>query len=262
VSFLDHPFHGPIHHLGYVVEDLEATAQRLVSELGAGPFFVLRDVSFEQVTSRGEAATFDHDSAFGQCGAVPIEVMQLKRLEPERVREGFSQSPPQLHHTAYVVPAGASRRGARGSRAARAARVPARDLGRPRPHVSQVSAHDRPQRRAPRRQPGASRLLRDDPRRQRGVGRQRPAAIAVLTAARRREDGAAEACRRRSGRARWNARARKALSFAAADCMLRSGSPTIGYLRRSSGPRRHPRRASSVARETRGSSPGARRPGS
>src|SRR5262245_20947871 len=103
VSPADHPFHGPIHHLGYVVEDLEATVERLVCELGAGPFFVLRDVSFERVTSRGEAATFDHDSAFGQCGAVPIEVMQLKRLEPARLREGFSQSPPQLHHTAYVV---------------------------------------------------------------------------------------------------------------------------------------------------------------
>jgi hypothetical protein len=103
VSFADHPFHGPIHHLGYVVEDLETTVQRLVSEFGAGPFFVLRDVSLEQVTSRGEAATFHHDSAFGQCGAMPIEVMQLKRLEPERVRDGFSQSPPNLHHTAYVV---------------------------------------------------------------------------------------------------------------------------------------------------------------
>jgi nucleotide-binding universal stress UspA family protein len=103
VPLSDHPFHGPIHHLGYVVEDLEATAQRLVDELGAGPFIVLRDVSFERVTSNGQAATFEHDSAFGQCGAMPIEVMQLRRLEPERVREGFSQSPPQLHHTAYVV---------------------------------------------------------------------------------------------------------------------------------------------------------------
>jgi hypothetical protein len=98
-----HPFHGPIHHLGYVVEDLEATVERLVRELGAGPFFVVRDVPLEQVTSRGEPATFHHDSAFGQCGAVPIEVMQLKRVEPERVRAGFSQTPPQLHHTAYVV---------------------------------------------------------------------------------------------------------------------------------------------------------------
>jgi methylmalonyl-CoA/ethylmalonyl-CoA epimerase len=103
VSLADHPFHGPVHHLAYVVDDLEATVQRLVSEFGAGPFFVLRDVAFEQVTSRGEPATFDHDSAFGQCGSMPIELMQLKRLEPERVREGFSQSPPNLHHTAYVV---------------------------------------------------------------------------------------------------------------------------------------------------------------
>jgi hypothetical protein len=64
---------------------------------------VLRDVSFEHLTSRGEPAVFAHDSAFGQCGAVPIEVMQIKQLAPERVRAGFAQAPPQLHHTAYVV---------------------------------------------------------------------------------------------------------------------------------------------------------------
>ena len=104
MSLADHPFQGPIHHLGYVVEDLDAAVQRLVGELGAGPFFVLRDVSFEQVTSRDEPVVFDHDSAFGQCGAIPIEVMQLRRLEPERVRDAFSLPPPQLHHTAYVVP--------------------------------------------------------------------------------------------------------------------------------------------------------------
>ena len=106
MSPADHPMHGPIHHLGYVVEDLEAAVERLVGELGAGPFFVLRDVAFDQVTSRGEAATFDHDSAFGQCGAVPIEVMQIERLAPERLRDGFSKPPPHLHHIAYVVAPG------------------------------------------------------------------------------------------------------------------------------------------------------------
>ena len=103
MSFSDHALHGPIHHLGYVAEDLEATVQRLASDFGAGPFFVIRDVPLEQVTSRGEGARFQHDSAFGQFGVMPIEVLQLKRLEPERVRRGFSQSPTQLHHTAYVV---------------------------------------------------------------------------------------------------------------------------------------------------------------
>jgi hypothetical protein len=104
MSVLEHPFHGPVHHLAYLSDDLEATVQQLVSKFRAGPFFVLRDVTFDQLTSRGEPATFAHDSAFGQCGAVPIEVMQVKQLEPERVRAGFALAPPQLHHTAYVVP--------------------------------------------------------------------------------------------------------------------------------------------------------------
>ena len=28
-----HPFHGPIHHLGYVADDLEATVERLSSSM-------------------------------------------------------------------------------------------------------------------------------------------------------------------------------------------------------------------------------------
>jgi methylmalonyl-CoA/ethylmalonyl-CoA epimerase len=103
VSLSDHPFHGAIHHQGYVVAEIEASVERLAESLGAGPFFVVRDVPLERVTSYGEPATFDHDSAFGQCGAMPIEIIQLKRLEPEPLREKFSQSPPRLHHTAYVV---------------------------------------------------------------------------------------------------------------------------------------------------------------
>jgi hypothetical protein len=105
MSLAHHPFNGPIHHLAYLVDDLEAAVERLVSKFRAGPFFVLRDVAFEHLTSRGEPATFAHDSAFGQCGAVPIEVIQVKRLEPERIRAGFALTPPQLHHTAYVVAA-------------------------------------------------------------------------------------------------------------------------------------------------------------
>jgi hypothetical protein len=103
MSHTEHPFHGPIHHLAYLVDDLEVAVDHLLSKFGAGPFFVLRDVAFEHLTSRGEPATFAHDSAFGQCGAVPIEVIQVKRLEPERVRAGFALTPPRLHHTAYVV---------------------------------------------------------------------------------------------------------------------------------------------------------------
>src|SRR5262249_34684906 len=52
VPLADHPFHGPIHHLGYVCDDLAATVQHLVS------VFAPR----------------------------PSEVLQLTRLDPEPVR--------------------------------------------------------------------------------------------------------------------------------------------------------------------------------
>ncbi len=35
---------GEPHHSAYVVDDIEATVNRLVGQLGAGPFFVLEDV--------------------------------------------------------------------------------------------------------------------------------------------------------------------------------------------------------------------------
>ena len=53
---------------------LEATVERLVETLGAGPSFVVRHVPLEQVTSRRQPATLNHDSVFGQCGAMPIEL--------------------------------------------------------------------------------------------------------------------------------------------------------------------------------------------
>lgn len=99
----ERPLHGPIHHLAYLVDDLEAAVEHMVGKFGAGPFFVLHDVAFEHLSSRGEPATFAHDSAFGQCGAVAIEVMQVKRLEPERIRAAFALPPPTLHHTGHVM---------------------------------------------------------------------------------------------------------------------------------------------------------------
>ena len=59
---------GQPHHHAYVVEDIEATVNRLVDQLGAGPFFLVERVPLENVLSRGEPAEFVHNSAFGACG--------------------------------------------------------------------------------------------------------------------------------------------------------------------------------------------------
>ena len=95
---------GEPHHYAYVVEDIEATVNRLVDHLGAGPFFVVERVPLENVRSRGEPAAFVHNSAFGACGGGVIELMEALRLAPKRVEMGFSRPRPGIHHVAYAVP--------------------------------------------------------------------------------------------------------------------------------------------------------------
>jgi Glyoxalase/Bleomycin resistance protein/Dioxygenase superfamily len=95
---------GEPHHYAYAVDDIEATVVRLVDQLGAGPFFLVEEVPFENTLSRGEPATFVHNSAFGYCGDGPIELMEIIDLAPERVERGFSGPRPGIHHVAYAVP--------------------------------------------------------------------------------------------------------------------------------------------------------------
>ena len=92
------------HHYAYVVEDIEATVERLAEQLGAGPFFLVENVPLENITSRGEPAEFVHHSAFGYCGGGPIELMEIVRLVPERIEGRFSGVRPGVHHVAWAVP--------------------------------------------------------------------------------------------------------------------------------------------------------------
>ena len=92
------------HHYAYVVENIEATVERLAKQLGAGPFFFVENVPLENVTSRGEPAEFVHHSAFGTCGEGPIELMETVRLVPERIEDRFSGARPRVHHVAWAVP--------------------------------------------------------------------------------------------------------------------------------------------------------------
>ena len=95
---------GEPHHLAYVVDDIEATVERLATQLGAGPFFLFEDVPLENVRSRGEPAEFVHSSAFGFCGGGAIELTEVTRVAPGRVEERFAGPRPGIHHVGYVVP--------------------------------------------------------------------------------------------------------------------------------------------------------------
>jgi len=96
---------GEPHHYAYVVDDIEATVNRLVEQLGAGPFFLIENVPLENVVSGGEPAEFVHNSAFGCCDGSVIELIEVVSLAPERVESGFSGARPRIQHLGYVVPA-------------------------------------------------------------------------------------------------------------------------------------------------------------
>ena len=94
---------GEPHHVAYVVDDIAATVDRLVEQLGAGPFLLIEKVPLENVVSQGEPAEFAHNSAFGSCGDAVVELIEPISLAPERVEDGFSGPRPRVQHVAYVV---------------------------------------------------------------------------------------------------------------------------------------------------------------
>jgi hypothetical protein len=95
---------GEPHHYAYVVDDIEETVNRLVDQLGAGPFFLVESVPLEKVLSRGEPAEFVHNSAFGCWGDGAVELIEAVTLAPERVKKAFAGPRPRIHHLAYAAP--------------------------------------------------------------------------------------------------------------------------------------------------------------
>jgi hypothetical protein len=93
-----------LHHLGYVVRDLEEAARRWYDLAGVGPFLVLDHVHFDTLTVNGRPATFDHSTAFAAHGDLFLEIQQIHDAAPAAAADFFrAGEAPTLHHLAYVV---------------------------------------------------------------------------------------------------------------------------------------------------------------
>jgi catechol 2,3-dioxygenase-like lactoylglutathione lyase family enzyme len=91
------------HHVAYLVDDLELAASNTAEVLGAGPFFVLRDIPLD-ATSHGAAVDFNHSAAFGQWGPLFMELMQVDHTSTAELTSAFGASGPVLGHVAWAVP--------------------------------------------------------------------------------------------------------------------------------------------------------------
>ena len=93
----------PIHHVGYVVEDLGRDVPRFAAATGAGPFYAMEHIAFDEVTYRGEPATYDHSSAFGVWGPLIVELTQVHDAQPAGLRDALVGPGSGVGHVAWLA---------------------------------------------------------------------------------------------------------------------------------------------------------------
>ena len=93
----------PIHHVGYVVDDLRAGVERFADDHGAGPFFVMAHIVFDEVSYEGSPATYDHSSAFGQWGPLLVELSQIHDAQPEGLRDRLTAPGAGVGHIGFLT---------------------------------------------------------------------------------------------------------------------------------------------------------------
>jgi catechol 2,3-dioxygenase-like lactoylglutathione lyase family enzyme len=94
----------PIRQIAYVVEDVRQAARRHSTLFGSGPFFVKEHMVLE-VNHRGRQGVFDHTAAFGQWGAVQVELLQPHTPGPSILTDLYPEGSGRtgIHHVALIV---------------------------------------------------------------------------------------------------------------------------------------------------------------
>jgi hypothetical protein len=93
----------PIHHIGHVVDDIPVAVRWAVATLGAGPFFLIEHLAFDDVTYAGAPAAYDHSSAFGQWGTIRLELTQIHDARPAGLAQALAGPTPRVGHVAWLA---------------------------------------------------------------------------------------------------------------------------------------------------------------
>ena len=94
---------GPPVQIAYAVRDLDTAVVSWVASHGAGPFFVSEHIAVHDVRYRGAPGSFDHSSAYGQCGDVMIELVVDHTRGPSPIADVVGPGGLGLHHLAHFV---------------------------------------------------------------------------------------------------------------------------------------------------------------
>lgn len=90
--------------VAYHVTDIRRAAREMAEKFGAGPFFVNDNITLSWGEHRGEPTSFVHSSAYGQWGALMLELFQQEDDSTNTpYRDMYGPGEEGLHHTAIMV---------------------------------------------------------------------------------------------------------------------------------------------------------------
>ncbi|HEY1590263.1 MAG TPA: VOC family protein [Solirubrobacteraceae bacterium] len=92
-----------IHHIGYVVDELRTGVEQFAAATGAGPFFAMEHIHFDEVTYEGRPAIYDHSSAFGAWGALLVELTHVHDAQPAGLRDSLTRPGAGVGHVAWLA---------------------------------------------------------------------------------------------------------------------------------------------------------------
>jgi hypothetical protein len=95
----------PMRQIAYFVPDLDGAVAAHTRSFRSGPFFVLNHVALTRNEHRGVERPFDHSSAYGQWGAVMVELVVQHNPEPSAFHDIYPAGSGRfgIHHTALIV---------------------------------------------------------------------------------------------------------------------------------------------------------------
>jgi hypothetical protein len=96
------PALGRVVQVAYAVSDVRNAARELAVRLGAGPFFARHHPLPRLVQHDGRGGEFDHSSAYGQWGAVQVELVEVHHAAPASLAAAVMRST-GIHHVAWFV---------------------------------------------------------------------------------------------------------------------------------------------------------------
>jgi hypothetical protein len=91
----------PIIQMCWVVDDMEAAAMQWVKTMGAGPFFLVPHLQYDELTYRGKPANLDQSSAVGQWGSIQVELFQQHCDSPSGARDMFVPGQTGIQHLTW-----------------------------------------------------------------------------------------------------------------------------------------------------------------